>query len=613
MVRGEKGGPEGLRKIAEGDRQRAVAALYETRAAVEDNIDTWVRSSGEYVEENIAALSEQLKQIDETLVKLQDGSEAAKLRRGELKGLVSELEAGQAGVDEGVAAARTTFDSARQDLAAASEALEEAKQARGRVPKDPAEAQAANDAIDAYRANIDDAMADRAWWSPEGIQARKKAGRAATAKPQLLTKADEAEIERLQGLIAEGESLLEAIDRKYKGFGLAAEEAGKIHKRPINAELERLWKDLNKLLDKKEAAEEAVALGAAGAEGARDFSRGLPLRSKVRVRKEIEARIDELVANPPPGVKVTRDPATGAVTVVRDSKLFGQQEYKDALQRHLRAKLRAEEAEAALKQQIEASVAYRAQRESVGEELAAAPSVAQQFQKEIRAAHRARKKLLANADLTFGSGAEGFPSAYVAGLEDEATRAFLEGTPEGIAFEQRLAALDNALAQVSAKLPDNTWATIAEFPERQRMLARIAAETGDSRVVWMAQTDANANELWAIAQANSDRLNDLAAAARLLRDPKFQEKLEPSLLQGFADIGSKFQGEEWVKDALDRTVKLKDPFERKKMMAAAADAYDAINLYFKAWAVGTPGFVVRNLYGAVWNNAVYGIKGRSYH
>jgi hypothetical protein len=177
----------------------------------------------------------------------------------------------------------------------------------------------------------------------------------------------------------------------------------------------------------------------------------------------------------------------------------------------------------------------------------------------------------------------------------------------------RLDALNAAYAVLSKRLPQGGWEAAAELAARQPMLHKLAAETSDPRVRWAAEFEQQFDTGWAAAQANARQALNLRAAAEAMMSPTVRKELVDSMEKGFVDIGNRFQGEEWVKDALKQMVDIRDPRKQNSMFRGLAAAYDAVNQYFKAWAVGTPGFVIRNAYSAIWNNyAIGGVGAKAY-
>jgi len=97
--------------------------------------------------------------------------------------------------------------------------------------------------------------------------------------------------------------------------------------------------------------------------------------------------------------------------------------------------------------------------------------------------------------------------------------------------------------------------------------------------------------------------------AKALRSPMLATRYTHEADAGMAKLSDGLQAEPWLVDAMTASTKMRD----EKSWQELTRAWDRVQNYVKSWQVATPGFVVRNTYGGMWNNyAAYNVGPRDY-
>lgn len=187
------------------------------------------------------------------------------------------------------------------------------------------------------------------------------------------------------------------------------------------------------------------------------------------------------------------------------------------------------------------------------------------------------------------------------------------------AIEEQNALIDRAQAifdQADETERAAREAAQAEVAQRQANVGAAQDRTAAATSEWL-QSVADARRLEAQAVAAEAVLADADRAVRSARkgvesidpdDPKWVERVDMVLKDGFAQLGFDSQAPEEIVDVLRDVQRVMDPEGLKGFLRY----FDKATTAFKAWAVATPGFHVRNYMGGVFNNYLAGVEGYRY-
>ncbi len=135
-----------------------------------------------------------------------------------------------------------------------------------------------------------------------------------------------------------------------------------------------------------------------------------------------------------------------------------------------------------------------------------------------------------------------------------------------------------------------------------------AAVAIDKSLSGVANLEATALQNEADLVRLTKRGSALEAQAGKLSLQQNQTRFVNVLEDGFAQLGMSTQAPEHIVDALMTMTKMADPKEVGQFLKS----FDYLTSVFKAWAIATPGFHVRNFLGGTFNNYLAGVHIGSY-
>lgn len=93
-----------------------------------------------------------------------------------------------------------------------------------------------------------------------------------------------------------------------------------------------------------------------------------------------------------------------------------------------------------------------------------------------------------------------------------------------------------------------------------------------------------------------------------LADAEFVEQIQPVLQKGFREFGMLSQAPEELVEAMTAAARFNTP----KGFRAVLGAFDRVSALWKSYAILSPGFHFRNLYGGIFNNWLHGMDEAAY-
>lgn len=141
-----------------------------------------------------------------------------------------------------------------------------------------------------------------------------------------------------------------------------------------------------------------------------------------------------------------------------------------------------------------------------------------------------------------------------------------------------------------------------ELRERVGGLLKILRESDDENVKMIASLDAQAAVADMQALRAGKRATVLARASHdeIMANPKFQDLVTLQAEVGMSQIGeTAYAADPWYRDVIEKLAEFQDPATRSdayKMAAKAVEGYGKALGWWKAWAVASPGFHLRNMY-----------------
>jgi hypothetical protein len=173
--------------------------------------------------------------------------------------------------------------------------------------------------------------------------------------------------------------------------------------------------------------------------------------------------------------------------------------------------------------------------------------------------------------------------------------------------------------EITAEIADLTRANprdprIADLADAQNkaMIARDWLTANPNATAWERRVVGLLNEgIYLGVKAGKARWDQEAFErfASNLRQPHTRTVYVNKIDDGMARLSKDLQAEPWLVDAMTASTKMRDEQSWREL----TNAWDKVQNYIKSWQVATPGFVVRNTYGGMWNNyAAYNVGPRDY-